>query len=67
MRPLDQGLTIPAGEEVALKPGGGHVMISGLTSPLHVGGALKLTLRFEHSGEKIVDFKVAPAMGGMAH
>jgi copper(I)-binding protein len=67
MRPLDQGLTIPALEEVALKPGGGHVMISGLASPLHAGDAMKLTLRFQHSGEKVVDFRVAPAMGGMAH
>jgi len=67
MRELDEGLEIPAGEKVALKPGGGHVMISGLTAALHRGEALKLTLRFERSGDRAVDFKIASATGGMAH
>jgi len=67
MRPLANGVAIPAGGRISLKPGGGHVMISGLTSPLHQGDALKLTLRFERSGRKLVDFKVASAMAGMGH
>jgi copper(I)-binding protein len=67
MRPLDGGLAIPAGKAVSLAPGGAHVMISGLTAPLHEGEALKLRLRFERSGDKTVDFKVASVTGGMGH
>jgi copper(I)-binding protein len=37
-------------------------MISGLTAPLRQGETLKLTLRFERSGDKAVDFKVASAL-----
>jgi copper(I)-binding protein len=66
MRPLD-GLDIPAGETVWLQPGGGHVMISGLTAPLKQGDTIKLTLRFGRSGDKVVDFKIAPALGEMKH
>jgi copper(I)-binding protein len=67
MRPLDDGLAIPAGKAVSLAPGGAHVMVSGLTAPLHEGEALKLRLRFERSGDKTVDFKVASVTGGMGH
>lgn len=67
MRSLDAGLQIPAGGSVTLKPGASHVMISGLTAPLHQGELLRLTLRFEHSGDKSVEFKVAPATSGMGH
>ena len=67
MRPLENGVAVPAGAAVVLKPGGAHVMISGLTAPLRDGDSLKLTLRFERSGDKVVDFKVAPATGGMGH
>lgn len=67
MRPLENGVAVPAGAAVVLKPGGAHVMISGLTAPLRDGDSLKLTLRFERSGDKAVDFKVAPATGGMGH
>ena len=67
MRPLENGVAVPAGAAVVLKPGGAHVMISGLTAPLRDGDSLKLTLRFERSGDKVVDFKVASATGGMGH
>lgn len=67
MRPLQNGLEIPPGGIVPLKPGGMHVMISGLTAPLRNDGALRLTLRFERSGDRAVDFKVAPALSGMSH
>ena len=67
MRPLENGIEIPAGETVTLKPAGGHVMISGLRQPLHRGDSLKLTLQFDRSGEKAVNFKVASAMSGKSH
>jgi copper(I)-binding protein len=66
MHPVE-GLEIPAGETVSFKPSGGHVMISGLTAPLHPGDILKLTLRFERSGDKAVDFKVERAIAGAGH
>ena len=52
---------------VALKPGGAHIMISGLTAPLREGDDLKLTLRFERSGDRAVNFRVASATGTTGH
>jgi len=67
MRPLENGLKVPAGGSVTLTPGGAHVMISGLTEPLRPNDTLKLTLRFERSGDRAVDFRVASAMDKMGH
>ena len=63
MRELGSGLAVPAGATVELKPGGTHVMITGLGAPLSRGEILKLRLSFEKSGEKAVDVTVAPATG----
>ena len=49
------------------KPGGAHIMISGLTAPLREGDDLKLTLRFERSGDRAVNFRVASATGTTGH
>jgi len=67
MRPLENGLEVSRGGTVTLEPGGAHVMISGLTAPLQKRDTLKLTLRFERSGDRAVDFRVASAMDGMSH
>jgi copper(I)-binding protein len=48
MRPLD-GLDLPAGETVTLKPGGTHIMLSGLAKPLREGDRFPLTLTFANS------------------
>lgn len=45
MRPV-AAIEIPAGETVHLEPGGTHVMLMGLTSPLIVGQAIPLKLMF---------------------
>lgn len=66
MRPVDS-LEISAGETVSFKPGGRHVMVAGLTAPLRPGDKLELTLRFERSGDKAVDFKVESAIAGSGH
>lgn len=50
MRPLENGLTIPAGGSASLKPGGAHVMVMGLDGELAKGGTLPLTLEFEMAG-----------------
>lgn len=64
MRPLDQGLTIPARQSVALAPGGAHIMVMGLSEPLKAGDKLPLTLRLAKSGERKIVFTVLDAAGG---
>lgn len=49
MRPLD-GVDIPAGGEVILKPGRIHVMLIGLKRDLKPGDAFDLTLQFAKAG-----------------
>jgi copper(I)-binding protein len=46
MRPIDE-LAIPAGGSVELKPGGAHLMLIGLTSPLAAGRTVQLRLTFK--------------------
>jgi periplasmic copper chaperone A len=58
MRPVTGGLEIPAGEEVELRPGGSHIMISGLKGALAPGATLPLRLRFERGGEREVAVRV---------
>lgn len=57
MREVDE-IEIPAGEEVALKPGGYHIMLMGLTEPLVAGETFELTLSFREAGEQVVDVTV---------
>lgn len=52
MAPVPEGrLSIPAGEEVVLAPGGLHVMCIGFEEPLVAGERLPLTLHFELAGD----------------
>jgi len=55
------GIDIPAGDTVVLEPGGMHVMLMGLTSPLAEGDHLPATLVFERAGRVEVEFSVDPA------
>jgi periplasmic copper chaperone A len=57
MRPL-AGLDIPAGQPVALKPGGEHIMLLGLNHPLREGQSFPLTLNFEKSGARTVTVNI---------
>ena len=70
MRKLD-GLEVPAGGSVTLKPGGYHLMLIGLKKPLEEGKPFTATLNFEKAGKVDVEFKVegigAPAMKHMDH
>jgi copper(I)-binding protein len=50
MRPRPEGFEIPAGERVALAPGGKHIMLMGLVAPLEAGKTFDLTLNFERAG-----------------
>lgn len=60
MRPLPGGLPVPAGRTVALRPGGVHLMLTGLSGPLAEGQVLHMVLRFETAGEVTVAFPVRP-------
>jgi copper(I)-binding protein len=51
MRPLDNGLTIEPGKTVKLAPGGYHLMLFDLKSPLKQGDKLPVTLEFEKAGK----------------
>lgn len=64
MRQLADGLAIPAGGSVALKPGSYHVMLIGLKKPLTAGETFPLTLTFAKAGNISVTVPVQ-AMGAM--
>src|SRR3954453_4034439 len=51
MRPLDKGLAIEPGKTVKLAPGGYHLMLLDLKSPLKQGDKLPVTLEFEKAGK----------------
>lgn len=57
MRPVDE-IAIPAGETVALEPGGYHIMLVELAEPLEVGDEIELTLTFEEAGDVVVTAEV---------
>lgn len=58
MRPVE-GLEIPAGATVALKPHGLHIMFMKLHAPLAQGDAIALTLVFEKAGRVELTVPVA--------
>ena len=51
-------LQIPAGEEVALKPGGTHLMLMELRQPLRDGDEVELVLRFGDGTERRIQMPV---------
>lgn len=63
MRELADGLEIPAGKEVMLKPGGYHVMFMKLGEQLKEGEARKASLTFEKAGTIEVEFAVVNIEG----
>lgn len=71
MRQVD-AIELPAGQTVELKPGGLHIMFTGLKAPLKEGTSFPMTLRFEKAGEVTVEVKVektkaAPAVHHHKH
>jgi copper(I)-binding protein len=60
MRQATNGVSIPAGGTVELKPDGYHVMLIGLKAPLRSGTMLPVTLRFAKAGSIEVVFAVEP-------
>lgn len=60
MRQLIDGITIPAGQSVELKPGGLHLMFVGLKKPFKQGAKIPATLKFARAGSVQVSFAVQP-------
>jgi copper(I)-binding protein len=64
MRPVD-AIQVTPGTDVKLQPGGLHVMLLDLKSPLKPGDKFPLTLKFERGGEVQVQVEVRqPRAGG---
>jgi copper(I)-binding protein len=70
MRPQDKGLTIEPGKTVKLAPGGYHLMLMDLKSPLKQGDKVPVTLEFEKAGKVKLSLDVlgvgAPGSAGAA-
>ena len=60
MRQLPDGLSLPAGETVELRPGGYHLMFITPADGFVAGRQVAATLVFEHAGELPVEFEVRP-------
>lgn len=60
MQPLPNGLPIPAGATVALRPLGLHIMFQDLTAPLIAGTTIDGVLVFENAGAVPIVFNVEP-------
>jgi periplasmic copper chaperone A len=58
MRPLDNGLAIEPGKTVKLTPGGFHLMMFDLKSPLKQGDKVPVTLEFEKAGKVTISLEV---------
>lgn len=61
MRPIEDGVAIPAGGKLILAPGGGHhLMLIGLRKPLEAGMRVPLFLQFEKAGWLPAELLVEP-------
>lgn len=63
MRQVD-GIDLPTGKPVELKPGGFHIMFVGLKAPLKAGDSFPLQLRFEKAGDVSVQVTIEAAGAG---
>ncbi|QGU02158.1 hypothetical protein CKALI_06445 [Corynebacterium kalinowskii] len=59
------GITIPAGGEYLLKPGGDHLMIMDINDPIEAGSKVKVTLNFSNGDSVTVDSEVRTIASGM--
>lgn len=62
MTDLKDGIVIPAGGEVDLKPKSLHLMLLGVTTHLMEGETFKGTLTFEKAGTVDIEFEVEGSM-----
>lgn len=67
MRQLENGLEIPPGESVELKPGSYHIMFIKLSEQMKEGDKHAATLRFAQAGEVEVELEVKDISKMMEH
>jgi copper(I)-binding protein len=58
---------LPPNETVSLEPGGLHIMLFDLVSPLNVGDQVPMTLTFEDGSTKEISAEVRSVKGMMKH
>lgn len=63
MRKLDDGIVIPAGQTVELKPGGLHMMFFNVKKPFAEGDKVPVTLIFEKAGKVEIVLSAGSAKG----
>lgn len=56
MEPLPVGIPMPSHGEVVMRPGGIHIMLTGLSGELAVGNTLPVKMVFQEAG--LLDFEV---------
>jgi len=66
MAPVD-AIDVPAGGMAHLGPGGFHLMLFGIDSPLKEGDKLQMTLIFQQAGEVSITVPVSKKMGDPQH
>ena len=67
MRELKDGVAIPPGKTVELRPGGSHIMMMNLARSLAIGEKVKASLTFERAGKVDVEFDVQALGGAHGH
>jgi uncharacterized protein YcnI len=65
MRKLADGIPVPAGKTVEMKPGGLHMMIMGVKKPFKAGDTVRATLTFEKAGKVDLNIPVQDMKPGM--
>lgn len=67
MRELPDGLPLPAGESVALRPGAEHLMLMAPATALNEGESVEITLTFEKAPAQTLTAQIRSAPHGMGH
>ena len=67
MRQLNDGIVLPAGQTVEMKPGGLHMMIMGVKKPFTAGESVHATLTFEKAGTVELTIPVKDMRPGKKH
>ncbi|ATD67412.1 MULTISPECIES: copper chaperone PCu(A)C [Luteimonas] len=60
MRELPDGVELPPGAEIVLRPGGNHLMFINPVEPMRAGQTVEATLHFAHAPTQTVVFEVRP-------
>ena len=56
-------INVPAGDSIKMVPGGTHIMLEGLRTPLRTGDSFQLVLKFRESADENVTVRVAESDG----